>query len=353
MPKTKRGASATAARGAPTESADAPPKRKKLRQAIEDGDAVQVLCFTCRRASEKLTQSSLAQFLSQQSQPPQFASGSEDPPPQTDLPLCCSKCRRPMEKKSRASAGTSASSSRVLPIIQRIRAYQRVASEQGVPFALSESHAAATMRQPCTTCGAASPAEGHGLTRLRLWPDNVTRPARGKLFMGPFHASNVATACGICNLMKGARRVRGFVEAARHIATHRNEERLDFGRYPHRFRNNTSKRSRSCYITESSTHTKTHALSNEAFSRLVAMPCHYCGKASDPPTHHNGLDRLDSDVRVYSEATCVSCCVRLSRDQQPPQPRTPVRAAATHHQRLRITCVQLCASRLLRAIATS
>jgi hypothetical protein len=64
----------------------------------------------------------------------------------------------------------------------------------------------------------------------------------------------------------------------------------DFGLYPHRFRNNISKRSRSCYITASSTHTKTHALSNEAFALIVAQPCRYapptpppCIVACEPP----------------------------------------------------------------------
>ena len=38
------------------------------------------------------------------------------------------------------------------------------------------------------------------------------------------------------------------------------------------------------------------------------QPCHYCGKRSDPPTHHNGLDRLDSANRVYAVGTVVSCC---------------------------------------------
>jgi hypothetical protein len=61
-------------------------------------------------------------------------------------------------------------------------------------------------------------------------------------------------------------------------------------------------------ITSSSTHNKTHALSNEAFNEIVSRPCHYCGKQSDPPRHHNGLDRLDSSVRVYTQSSCVSCC---------------------------------------------
>lgn len=157
-------------------------------------------------------------------------------------------------------------------------------------------------------------------------------PSKGG-FMGPFHPDNLATACGAssrqlvfvgrrpntstthawdtprlgtCNLMKGARRIRGYVEACRHIATHRGGH--DYGRYPHRFRNNTSKRSRSSYVTASSTHSKTHALSNESFNAITARPCHYCGKESDPPRHHNGLDRLDSSLRVYTEESVVSCC---------------------------------------------
>jgi hypothetical protein len=125
--------------------------------------------------------------------------------------------------------------------------------------------------------------------------------------MGPYHPQNLCTCCGMCNLMKGYRSMRGFVEAARHIATHRGG-RGDFGRYPHRFRNNTSRRSRSAYITQSSTHTKTHALTNEAFARIVARPCRYCGKQSDPPRHHNGLDRVNNDTRVYTEDSCDSCC---------------------------------------------
>jgi hypothetical protein len=207
---------------------------------------------------------------------------------------------------NRPLSGGGGSKARVLPQIARLRGYQRLALEQRVPFHIAESEATALMRQDCELCGVPAPTEGHGLSRLCHWPDGMRRPERGG-YMGPFTRSNLITACSMCNLMKGYRRPRGFVEAARHIATHRAGEG-DFGRYPHRFRDNVSKRSRSCYITASSTHTKTHALSNEAFARLVAQPCRYCGKASDPPRHHNGLDRLDSECRVYTEESCVACC---------------------------------------------
>ena len=212
-----------------------------------------------------------------------------------------------MEKRKPAGNLPSSSNSRVLPQIARIRAYQRVASEQGVPFAIAESQAAAMMRQPCIACGTPAPTEGHGLTRLRIWPAGLERPSRGG-FMGPFHADNLATACSFCNLAKGYRRVRGYVEACRHIATYRGGTGEDFGLYPTRFRNNVSKRSRSCYISASSTHSKTHSLTNEQFNAIVSQPCRYCGKASDPPRHYNGLDRIDNSVRVYNEETCCACC---------------------------------------------
>lgn len=125
--------------------------------------------------------------------------------------------------------------------------------------------------------------------------------------MGPFHEHNVSSACGTCNLMKGCRRIRSFVNLARTIATHRGGVG-DFGRFPEAFRNNVSRRSRSSYISASSTHTKTHALTNEAFARIVSQPCRFCGKPHDPPRHYNGLDRLDSACRVYTEDTCVACC---------------------------------------------
>ena len=285
-------------------------KKKKLRQAKEEGGNVSVLCFACRRTADTTKQQTMSSFFlsssSSAASTPSTATHDVVASSSTDELLCCSKCRRVMEKRKPVTSLPSSSSSRVLPQIARIRAYQRVASEQGVPFAIAESLAAAMMRLPCVACGTPAPTEGHGLTRLRLWPAGLERPARGG-FMGPFHAENVATACSFCNLAKGYRRVRGYVEACRHIATHRGDAG-DFGRYPQRFRNNVSKRSRSCYISASSTHSKTHSLTNDAFNAIVSQPCRYCGKESDPPHHHNGLDRIDNDVRVYNEETCCACC---------------------------------------------
>ena len=288
-----------------SKAASAAPPRKKLRQAAEsDGGKVSVLCFSCRRTEDKTTQQGIASFFKA---PAATADGTTDKKAseQQDEALFCSRCRRSMEKKVADRTGSGGGQSRVLPQIARLRQYQRLAADQHVPFAIGEAAATALMREACVACGTTAPTEGHGLTRMRVWPEGLARPARGG-FMGPFHTANLAPACGTCNLMKGFRSVRGYVEACRHIATHRSQ--FDYGRYPHRFRNNTSRRCRSAYISASSTHSKTHALSNEAFARLVARPCRYCGKASDPPRHHNGLDRLDSSVRVYTEESCDSCC---------------------------------------------
>ena len=111
-----------------------------------------------------------------------------------------------------------------------MRGYQRIAAEQRVPFAISEINATAMMRRDCELCGVEAPTEGHGLSRLCHWPDGLTRPERGG-YMGPYHPDNLVPACAVCNLMKGYRRPRGYVEAARHLATQLAGEG-DFGRYP-------------------------------------------------------------------------------------------------------------------------
>ena len=267
-----------------------------------------VLCYACRRASDNTTQRALHSFFKRDGHSGgddrETAGASDAVSTSSDDHLCCSKCRRVMAKRQPAPVNHS----RVLPQISRIRSYQRVAAEANVPFVISEHAAAGMMLEPCLMCGLAAPAEGHGLTRLRSWPESVPRPeGRGKFFMGPFHPENLATACAHCNLAKGHRRVREYVEACRHIATHRGDAG-DYGRYPHRFRDNVSKRSRSSYIAASSTHSKTHALTNEVFNEITSRPCRYCGKVSDPPRHYNGLDRIDNSVRVYNEETCDACC---------------------------------------------
>eukprot|EP00747_Dinoflagellata_sp_TGD_P220515 gnl/TRDRNA2_/TRDRNA2_92487_c0_seq4.p1 gnl/TRDRNA2_/TRDRNA2_92487_c0~~gnl/TRDRNA2_/TRDRNA2_92487_c0_seq4.p1 ORF type:complete len:211 (+),score=26.62 gnl/TRDRNA2_/TRDRNA2_92487_c0_seq4:29-634(+) len=155
----------------------------------------------------------------------------------------------------------------------------------------------ALMRAPCSLCGhKADPMLGfaNGITRLR---NND-----GQRSMGPYTMENTATACTACNMIKGCHRLEEVRAICRHIATHRGLG--DFGRFPEVFADNTSRPSRSRYLAAH----KTHALTNEQFAEIVAMPCHYCGKPQEPGKHFNGLDRLDNSVRIYTASTCVSCC---------------------------------------------
>lgn len=152
------------------------------------------------------------------------------------------------------------------------------------------------MRSPCSACGFKATEYGNGITRL------TKREAGVHKGMGPYSSENTAPACSRCNLMKGYHSLDTFTNICRHIATHQGLGY--FGLFPDNFVNNTSRRSRSSYLTA----TKTHSLTNEQFNAIVSQPCHYCGKESTPPKHYNGLDRLDSTVRVYKKGTCVSCC---------------------------------------------
>lgn len=289
------------------------PKRK-YRQAREHSDgAVEILCFACRRNPSRKVQKSMACFFKAKST--------------SSIPLC-SRCRQPLKRPAKVKHGATPLTR--CPFVKRLEGYKKMAADNDLPYDVSDSKALAIMRMPCSLCGEKAGVNGGGLTRLRVWParHEGARNGRGKQFMGPFCEENLAPACGMCNLMKGPRKPHQFVEAARHIATHRaaslRRHGLSstsppnpgaplelFGFYPHRFRNNISKRSRSNYITMSTTHTKTHSMTNEEFNRITAGPCHYCGKEPQPdadPPHFNGLDRLDSDERIYSAATVVACC---------------------------------------------
>eukprot|EP01062_Namystynia_karyoxenos_P014163 TRINITY_DN15101_c0_g1_i1.p1 TRINITY_DN15101_c0_g1~~TRINITY_DN15101_c0_g1_i1.p1 ORF type:complete len:451 (+),score=102.98 TRINITY_DN15101_c0_g1_i1:84-1355(+) len=252
---------------------------------------------------------------------PELFAGSEDgcgddaPPAASaasgapDGELRCDRCRRALSGGvggiHGALSAVPAAARRRCPYLLRLQGYRRVAKNQGVPWELREAEAVRLMRGRCVLCNVPpDPSRGHGLTRLRA---EGSGRRWGPGCMGGYTAANVAPCCSVCNHIKGSHTVQAIREICRHIATH---QRLgEFGRFPQRFRDNISRKCRSGYLSDS----KTFSLSNEQFNELVAQPCYYCGKAprkgADPKDcHYNGLDRLDSSVRVYSEGTCVACC---------------------------------------------
>jgi len=288
------------------------PPTKKYRQADESQGVVEVLCFTCRRANDNKVQKSIMGFFNAGG----MKRDCDNTADKKNDPNLCHRCRRPLQEKGGPiqCPVDSLKGSGALPQLKRFKQYQTMAAKQDVPFLISEKQASAMMREPCVMCGMVSPARGHGLTRLRRWPDGMVRPSRGGV-MGPYSQENIAPACTMCNMMKSYRSVRGLIECATHIASkHTPDEK--FAEFPGRFSDNVSKRSRSCYITNSSTHTKTHALTNDAFNDIVAQRCWYCHKEPRKPKtlgpsdrgHFNGLDRLDSSNRLYTKDTVVACC---------------------------------------------
>merc|ERR1719265_1880333 len=137
-----------------------------------------------------------------------------------------------MQESKRLVAGVSSTTPDM-----RLKAYKRNAAEKGVAFELRDGKAISMMFQPCTYCGKKSPDNGHGITRLRR-----TEETSGAKCMGPYSEGNTATACAHCNLAKGHHTQEAFIEICRHIATHHNLG--SFGRFPERFRNDISKKSR-------------------------------------------------------------------------------------------------------------
>ena len=109
-----------------------------------------------------------------------------------------------------------------------------------IPFTLTDQEAVEMMRSDCSLCGAVTNNEdGCGISRLRYWNDELLpmKEKAKKPFMGPFAPDNCIPACSVCNMMKGARRVRSFIEAAKHISTFRSSSDTNYGLFPKRFRN--------------------------------------------------------------------------------------------------------------------
>lgn len=48
-------------------------------------------------------------------------------------------------------------------------------------------------------------------------------------------------------------------------------------------------------------------ITQEEFTRLVSLPCAYCGKVSEPEVNLNGLDRVYNDL-PYTLDNVVPCC---------------------------------------------
>ena len=289
---------------------------KSYRQARETKDGqVEVLCFECRREPCKKRQQTLSFAVMTSSSNTEEGQKQEVAKRASVVDVnVCAQCRIPLRQPQQQQPQlTSKRPHKIvtkLPQITRLNGYKRLAKEHHIPFTMSDTEALTIMRQSCFGCGKVNVENGNGITRLRNWDgfQEQQRKMATKGFMGPYSKINCIAACSTCNLMKGYRTVQSYVEACRTIATHRSTtQHQNYGMYPQRFRDNISKRSRSCYITKSSTHTKTHSLTNEQFNAIVALPCAYCGKEPSS-THYNGLDRLDSNDRVYHIDNVVSCC---------------------------------------------
>ena len=289
--------------------------RSKRRKAVEAGagtttrtskrntESVGILCYQCRRSNSSMNQKSIVSFCRSPTQPDSEAvlSASGGPVERSSGSkstvecsiMVCVKCRRAMEEEApKSNAGSRAAATRICPSIAKVRGYKRVAAEKNISWRILESDATRVMAQPCEFCGRLAhdnPGGFNGINRL-----NHSLPY--------YDFDNICAACSDCNTMKHDYSALDFEQICRHIATVNGCG--DYGRFPWVFRNASSHRSRSGYLTKS----KTFVLSKDEFNAIVAQPCHYCTRPPVPDVHYNGLDRLDSTVRVYTAASCVAAC---------------------------------------------
>lgn len=320
---SKRSRKQQDASGNPHSCTEPKAKCKRLRQATEvvasDGKVlVHVLCTQCRRDAHNQRQMSLSEIMKQQPTETKLSdagdslvdlvSDEENCTSTNQDQTVCQRCRRSLVVGNMSVTKKGGVGKFGCPFSLRLKQYKRNAVETHAEWQLTDSEALALMRAPCALCGVPADPQGgrpNGITRCRS--------IENAFGMGPYCSGNVSTACSTCNLIKGIHTLQQAFKICCTIATHRCLG--DFGSFPECFRNNISRRSRSCYLGDTARKSvngtaasKTHSLSNKEFNQIVSKPCHFCGKASDPPHHYNGLDRLDNSLRVYTSSNSVSCC---------------------------------------------
>jgi len=176
------------------------------------------------------------------------------------------------------------------PSLQRkLDALKKYARERDFSWNLRDSVALQMFQQDCFYCGG-SPNPFNGIDRQ----NNDIRS---------YDNDNIVAACAKCNFTKLDHSANVFINICKTIATHRGLG--DFGTFPSAFRDSGSKKSFRQYAHAGN---RTMEMSKAVFDALLVQDCFFCGKANAPPTHYNGVDRLDSNDRSYSVKNCVACC---------------------------------------------
>lgn len=120
---------------------------------------------------------------------------------------------------------------------------------------------------------------------------------------GSYTIDNCKPCCKCCNFMKKCLDINTFIKRCKHISKFHN----GFGYlYPELWVDTRSITTYNNYKDRAIKKELEYNLTLEQFNRIRIQNCYYCGK-ENTNTHHNGVDRIDSNLG-YSIDNCVSCC---------------------------------------------
>jgi len=113
---------------------------------------------------------------------------------------------------------------------------------------------------------------------------------------------NIIPICNMCVIFKNKFSSDILINRAKHICTFNNLG--NFGLFSEVFYNSKSKKYYNAYKKRAGNDFK---LSKEEFKTLINGNCRYCGKISNTD-NTNGIDRINSKLRLYSTENTYSCC---------------------------------------------
>jgi hypothetical protein len=186
----------------------------------------------------------------------------------------------------------------IINVSELWRGLQRNAYSRGLLFNITEIDFEKIIIQPCYYCGFYSKSRLNSIDRI----DN------NKGYM----ITNCITSCKMCNMIKNKYHPNEFLDKIFSICNYTNNN-IDIDI-------NLIKKWKSSYLTRNKRvayeqyknqskmmRNIEFLLSEKEYNNIISGKCYLCG-IKNQSTHSNGIDRIDSSLRIYSLENSRTCC---------------------------------------------
>ena len=185
---------------------------------------------------------------------------------------------------------------KIINISEMWRSTQRNAYSRGLLFTITENEFEKIIIQPCYYCNFYSKFRLNGIDRI----DNN----KG------YTINNSITSCKMCNIIKNTQHPIEFLEKVDAIISYIKHNKSNMDTLITKTNSYLSKKDRLIYKEYKYNCKKRNIdvlLTELEYNKLQDGICYLCG-LNNSKNHKNGIDRIDSSIRVYSLENSRTCC---------------------------------------------